>query len=237
MHCGGTQTRVGDKVDGRKTGTNGRAKADERVLVVDDDGLLADGLAALARGFGMDARRTAPADLADVAGSYQPTVVVVCTEQVQLEESVTTAQFGAGTPPRILWLDVRADARDGRSPTSKARPRITTDLDPARFTALLVGDAHEARAGAADARAVRPATSTHGEGLIGGLTLRERSVLEELASGRTNGAIAERLNVSPNTIRTHVQNIFHKLNVGSRLEAVALAAGTGLLAADADARA
>jgi DNA-binding NarL/FixJ family response regulator len=55
------------------------------------------------------------------------------------------------------------------------------------------------------------------------LTMREREVLQLLAEGASSGQIAERLGVSPNTVRTHVQGILSKLQVHSRLEAAAFA--------------
>jgi DNA-binding NarL/FixJ family response regulator len=58
------------------------------------------------------------------------------------------------------------------------------------------------------------------------LTRREREVLRLLAEGGTNQAIASRLLISPETARTHVQNILVKLGVHSRLEAVAAVRST-----------
>ena len=55
------------------------------------------------------------------------------------------------------------------------------------------------------------------------LSRRELEVLRLLAIGLNTRAAAERLHVSPATIRNHVQNLFAKLNVHSRLEAVAYA--------------
>jgi DNA-binding NarL/FixJ family response regulator len=53
------------------------------------------------------------------------------------------------------------------------------------------------------------------------LTLQERRVLALLAQGVRNEDIAARLNISPHTLRTHVQRVLAKLSVHSRLEAVA----------------
>lgn len=61
------------------------------------------------------------------------------------------------------------------------------------------------------------------------LTKREREVLELLAEGLSNAAIAERLYVSLNTVRNHVQNILTKLQVHSKLEAVSTAVRRGLI--------
>lgn len=55
------------------------------------------------------------------------------------------------------------------------------------------------------------------------LTPREIEVLQLLAEGAASREIADRLAVSPNTVRTHVQGILTKLQVHSRLEAAAFA--------------
>lgn len=53
------------------------------------------------------------------------------------------------------------------------------------------------------------------------LSPREQEVLEQVAKGLTNTEIAARLNVSENTVRFHLKNIFDKLNVTNRTEAAA----------------
>ena len=58
---------------------------------------------------------------------------------------------------------------------------------------------------------------------IGRLTRRETEVLGLMASGASNRALAERLHVSPATVRNHTHNIFEKLGVQNRLAAVTLA--------------
>jgi two-component system NarL family response regulator len=61
-----------------------------------------------------------------------------------------------------------------------------------------------------------------GERMLALLTARERQVLACLADGASRSQIAERLNLTANTVRTHLQNIMAKLGVHSTLEAVAL---------------
>jgi len=58
--------------------------------------------------------------------------------------------------------------------------------------------------------------------LIASLTPREREVLVCLAQGVGRRDVARHLHMSPNTVRTHVQNLMRKLGVHSMLEAVAL---------------
>jgi DNA-binding CsgD family transcriptional regulator len=59
--------------------------------------------------------------------------------------------------------------------------------------------------------------------MLAALTPRERTVLACLAEGTgRRDAVAEQLNLSVNTVRTHLQNLMAKLDVHSALEAVAL---------------
>ena len=60
------------------------------------------------------------------------------------------------------------------------------------------------------------------------LTSRERQILRVLASGGTNRHIAEALFISEKTVKTHLNNIFRKLNVTRRLQAVLYALSHGL---------
>jgi DNA-binding NarL/FixJ family response regulator len=62
-----------------------------------------------------------------------------------------------------------------------------------------------------------------------GLTRRELQVLRQVASGKTNKAIAAELFVSEKTIDRHVSNIFNKLDVPSRSAATAFAYEHGLI--------
>ena len=61
-----------------------------------------------------------------------------------------------------------------------------------------------------------------------GLTEREREILDLVARGLTNAEIARRLVVSDKTVRNHVSNVFTKLQVAGRAEAVARARDAGL---------
>jgi PAS domain S-box-containing protein len=73
------------------------------------------------------------------------------------------------------------------------------------------------------ASAVQPGISQLSEPPAVDLTDREREVLSLLAQGLNTSHIAESLSITSSTTRNHIQNILHKLNVHSRLEAVAYA--------------
>jgi len=61
------------------------------------------------------------------------------------------------------------------------------------------------------------------------LTTREREILELLSDGLGNKQIAARLGISTNTVKTHVELLFEKLDVSTRAEAVARGVKRGLL--------
>jgi DNA-binding NarL/FixJ family response regulator len=61
------------------------------------------------------------------------------------------------------------------------------------------------------------------------LTRREREVLELIAEGLTTRQMASRLKLSERTIETHIANLYGKLEVNSRVQAIHRAAGLGLV--------
>ena len=65
-----------------------------------------------------------------------------------------------------------------------------------------------------------------------GLTPREREVLQLLTEGLNDKEIAQRLHVSPQTARTHMENILNKLGVNSRLQALVYALRHGVVTLD-----
>lgn len=60
------------------------------------------------------------------------------------------------------------------------------------------------------------------------LTMREREILDRIAAGQANPAIATELYISPKTVRNHISNIFAKLQVATRAEAIIRARDAGL---------
>jgi DNA-binding CsgD family transcriptional regulator len=61
------------------------------------------------------------------------------------------------------------------------------------------------------------------------LSAKERMVLGGLARGYSTEEVAEELNVSPHTVRTHVKNLMRKLDARTRAHAVAIALSEGAI--------
>jgi DNA-binding CsgD family transcriptional regulator len=62
-----------------------------------------------------------------------------------------------------------------------------------------------------------------------GISARECEVLGMLAAGHANKVIARRLDISPNTVKTHVARLYEKLEVASRTQAISKARALDIL--------
>jgi PAS domain S-box-containing protein len=116
---------------------------------------------------------------------------------------------------RPVWLDISILEAPSSGPGGAFAIHLFRDVTATRELLRLVHERLQAPSAAPD-----EATT---------LTRRELEVLRLMASGANTKALAERLHVSPATIRNHAQNIFAKLGVHSRLEAVAYATQHHLL--------
>ncbi len=108
---------------------------------------------------------------------------------------------------------------DTALPDRAGRPRdpILSDYLQSLIAVLGRSSAAEAEAGTG------PASAGAAEGLLEPLTRKEIRVLQLLAEGYSNSAMAEKLFVSDSTVRTHLRNINMKLDAHSRTQAVAIA--------------
>lgn len=134
--------------------------------------------------------------------------------QVRTLIVVTSGLYAAGMVVYALWRGLRADHEafvggedlGGVLGTKPASPGTASTLEDAPAP-----DASDALLGEAsiEARCDELARSY-------GLTAREREVLGFLAHGHNGVYIGEELVISPNTVRTHIHNIYRKLDVTSR---------------------
>jgi DNA-binding NarL/FixJ family response regulator len=132
----------------------------------------------------------------------------------------------SGAPEVAADLARRADHAWGLVPPDAGPEQIAavvravaagfTVLPPALTTSVLVAKGTSQRDPASP---VQPET----------LTPREREVLQRLAEGLPNRAIADTLGISDHTVKFHLASIFGKLGAGTRTEAVRLGLRQGLV--------
>jgi len=135
---------------------------------------------------------------------------------------------------KVVVLAAHGSARGIRDAiASGVHGYLTKDTSARLFLrsvmAILGGDVVIPQRLAASSLGARTAEEESARLLEDQLTPREREVLGLLVEGASSEQIAVRLTVSPNTVRTHIQNVLTKLQVRSRLEAAAFAVRWGLV--------
>jgi DNA-binding NarL/FixJ family response regulator len=204
-----------------------------RVVVVAAYPAVRTGLSALlARDAGL---RPIMPDPARGSAAEPPAVIVVDLSGAGEAATDDLADAYPGVPLVVLGGD---PAVDGPSLTGGPVGYLSPDVDGPTLIAAV-------RAVALGLTVIDPvmagAARVHGHGqgsqpLPGGgesresLTARERQVLELVAAGLPNKAIARELSISEHTAKFHVGSLLAKLGAGSRTEAVTLATRRGLLA-------
>jgi DNA-binding NarL/FixJ family response regulator len=197
--------------------TNDRRRCESRCLVqiVSRSQLFAQALACLAGSGGIEARTEA----ADASGGH-PDVVLLDSDMPAENVIAQSAQLQAQYPSARLVLLVKSAGPqfDALVPQVGAVGLLTRDVGRSGLVNAAAG-----RSIALSTRLPDPSYS------VNALTMRERSVLRLLGTGLSNGEIAAALDISPNTVRTHVQNILSKLGTNSRHNAVTMARQAGLI--------
>jgi DNA-binding CsgD family transcriptional regulator len=123
-----------------------------------------------------------------------------------------------------LWSEVEAPYEAARTrELVAAASRMVGDEDSARLELDAARRVFQKLGAARDVARVDELAAAPRTRTVGQLTAREREVLALIASGRTNRAIAESLELSEKTVARHVSNIFVKLGVSSRSAATAYA--------------
>lgn len=209
-----------------------------RVLIADDHPVFRSGIRAILEGE-PDAEVVGEAATADeaisLAEELRPDIVVMDLHMPGvggIEATRLIVQRGLARVLVISMLEDEATVVDAVR-AGAAGYLLKGAGGPEMLRALRAVASGEAIFGASVARGiVGHIAEGHDAGVPFGLTGREPDVLRLLSRGLTNDAIAERLFLSPKTIRNYVSGIFTKLDVSSRAEAVAKARDAGLGSAD-----
>ncbi|MBB6627761.1 response regulator transcription factor [Nocardioides sp. KIGAM211] len=222
-------------MSGQHDGPEPGEDAPIRVLVVDDHEVLATSLAAVLDRE-PDLRSVGVAPTLEKARSLVRTTtpdvvlldhrmpdgdgVAAIADLLRLRPSLRIVMLTASAADHVLVSAIEAGASGFVSKT-RSLNEVTAAVRAAASGEAVISPEMLARL---LPRLHRGGRSRHEE-----LTEREREVLDLVADGLTNSAIAERLVVSVHTVRNHIANLSAKLGAHSKLEALSIAVREGLL--------
>jgi DNA-binding NarL/FixJ family response regulator len=207
-----------------------------RIVVADDHSVVREGLRALlsaVEGYQLVGTAATGAEAVKAAVTLRPDVLVM---DIQM--------------PDLTGIEAAREIRRV-APTVAVLMLTMFDDDESVFAAMRAGALGYVLKGAAPESMIRAiAVVAGGEAIFGAgvatralsyfstpradptvfpeLTPREREVLTLIASGLSNAAIAGRLGLAANTVGNHISNIFAKLQVAGRAEAIVRARSAGL---------
>lgn len=208
-----------------------------QILIVDDHTLFRDGLKALFSSLPDTAvlgEAATGVEAVSLAETQQPDVILMDIQMPDLNGIEATRQI-VQTSPHIgviivtmfedddsVFAAMRAGARGYVLKGADQEEMLRTIRAVARGEALFGANIAARLATFFNSR--RPAP----EAVFPELTAREREVLQLLAQGLSNQQIAQKLFISIKTVRNHVSNIFSKLQVADRVQAIIRARDAGL---------
>lgn len=210
-----------------------------RVLLADDHALFRAGIASLLQVWGLEVAGEAAngVEALELTRRLHPDLVLMDIAMPDCNGLEATRLIKAERPEtRIVMVTVSDDDEDlFEAVKSGAEGYLLKDMTRAdlqrTLEAVAAGEPALSPALAARildefARLARegPAKKPEDE-----LTPRERDVLKLVAEGATNREVAEALHLSEHTVNFHMKNIFHKLHLRNRAQAVAYAIRSGLV--------
>ncbi|PNE40406.1 response regulator transcription factor [Streptomyces noursei] len=208
-----------------------------RVIVADDQAAVRDGLVTiLDHEPDIDVVGSAAdgATAVELARRLTPAVVLMDLRMPGVDGIAATRTLTALDPaPAVLVLTTYADdASIVGALQAGAAGYLTKSAGRAQIVSAITATADGHRTFAPEIASAMVRGLTHRTALeriaaAHALTVQETRVLQLLSERRTNRAIAESLYVSVATVKTHVNNLFGKLQVGSRAEAAALVERVG----------
>lgn len=209
-----------------------------RILIADDHPLFRHGLAALLSAnpdFEVVGEATSGEEAIALAAKLQPDVILMDI-QMPLVNGIEATRRVLHTSPSIRILIVTMFEDDGSVFTAMkagARGYVLKDMQKADMLRAIrsVGRGEAIFSPAIATRLLHffsePRQTTPAQ-LFPELTEREREILDLIAQGLNNTDIAKKLVLSPNTVRNYVSNIFSKLQVADRAQAIIRAREVGM---------
>lgn len=207
-----------------------------RVVLADDHPLFRAGVRLLlerANGIDVVGEAGTGVEALGLVRDLQPDVIILDMEMPEMTGVEVARRLRAiGSAVRVLVLSAYDDDEYvAELLESGATGYLTKEEMPERIVAAVRGVARGREGWLSQGVAAKALRRREAEPTAQPLSPREREVLRLIANGLDNGAIAEGLFISESTVKNHITNLFVKLGVRSRAEAVAWAWRHGLMGA------
>jgi DNA-binding NarL/FixJ family response regulator len=211
-----------------------------RLLLVDDHRMVLDGLTAMLRPHAelamVVASTTEPAEARRLAVDAEPDIALLdvrmkatsgldlCEELLRVAPGLKVVLLTVYDDEQYLFQGLRAGA-SGYLTKQVVAEELLTHLRRVLEGEIVIDASLAGRVALSAARLHR---GEFWPGAHLGLSQRESEVLELMVHGNSNRAIAHRLVLGEETVKTHVRSIFRKLDVSDRTQAVAFALREGI---------
>jgi DNA-binding NarL/FixJ family response regulator len=206
-----------------------------RILVVDDHSLFRDGIISLLEADGHQVVGQAGDGLAAVeaVGNLNPDLTLMDINMPRMNGIDALRQIKAYNPEaKVIMLTVSEDeANLVNAIRAGADGYLLKHLNAKDFLEMVNGleRGEAAITRSMTMRLLKHITTMDMDDDQTLLSERELEILQMVAAGKSNRAVAEQLSISENTVKYHLKNILQKLGVSNRTEAVTLAMQKGLL--------
>lgn len=203
-----------------------------RVVIVDDHELMRSALRLLLtpeQGIEVVGEAASGAEVLALVAAQRPDVVVLDLQMPNIDGFQCLEQLRARYPEiKCVVLSASDDAETiGAALCAGAAGYVLKSINPLDLPAAI----RQSIEGSFFQPSALVSADRHGAARAAGLSEKEVAVLGELAQGKSNRQIAQALWLSEQTVKFHLRNVYRKLGVANRTEALRLALDRHLVAA------
>jgi len=212
------------------------------VLIADDHGIVREGLRIMLEreGFNVVAEASTGREAIEQVNIYHPQVVLLDIRMPDLDglQALSAIKEAHSETAVIMLTSHTYPAYLSRAVALGAAGFLSKEVDPAKIPASVRAAAEGnhlldqellkmALKTAVSSQPIQPQTTDEPSPTTDNLSTAEKRVMRLVGQGLDNAAIAQSLNLSPNTIKTHIRHIFEKLHVSDRTQAALWAVRNG----------